>query len=78
MNGSITAFAGRPHAHDDAERHGDGGGDCIAEKDASRRLLFTSWRRATIETEAPGACVSATIWRFNASGYCRRFVGPGC
>jgi hypothetical protein len=37
-------------------------------------LLFTSWRRATIDTEAPGACVSATICRFNASEYCRRFV----
>src|SRR5215467_8717564 len=24
-------------------------------------LLFTSWRRATIDTEAPGTCVSATI-----------------
>ena len=41
-------------------------------------LLFTSWRRATIDTDAPGASVSATIWRFNASEYCRRFVGPGC
>src|SRR5215472_993096 len=41
-------------------------------------LLFTSWRRATIDTEAPGACVSATIWRFNASEYCRRFVAPAC
>src|SRR3984893_16355651 len=41
-------------------------------------LLFTSWRRATIDTDAPGACVSATIWRFNASEYCRRFVAPGC
>jgi hypothetical protein len=35
-------------------------------KDLGRRhrnsyLLFTSWRRATIDTEAPGACVSATI-----------------
>src|ERR1700730_17831330 len=38
-------------------------------------LLFTSWRRATIDTDAPGTCVSATIWRFNASEYCRRF---GC
>ena len=38
-------------------------------------LLFKSWRRATIDTDAPGTCVSATIWRFNASEYCRRF---GC
>jgi hypothetical protein len=38
-------------------------------------LLFTSWRRGTIDTDAPGTCVSATIWRFNASEYCRRF---GC
>ncbi|HJY51093.1 MAG TPA: hypothetical protein VJ349_21025, partial [Stellaceae bacterium] len=29
-------------------------------------------------TDAPGACVSATSWRFNASEYCRRFVSPGC
>src|SRR6516165_5981588 len=35
-------------------------------------LLFTSWRRAMIDTETPGACVSATIWRFSASEYCRR------
>src|SRR4029077_9692919 len=41
-------------------------------------LLFTSWRRATIDTHAPGACVSATIWRFSASEYCRRFVAPAC
>jgi hypothetical protein len=34
--------------------------------------------RATIDTDAPGACVSATIWRFKASEYCRRFVAPGC
>src|ERR1700726_383386 len=30
------------------------------------------------DTDAPGACVSATIWRFNASEYCRRFVAPAC
>jgi hypothetical protein len=30
------------------------------------------------DTDAPGASVSATIWRFNASEYSRRFVGPGC
>ena len=30
-------------------------------------LLFTSWRRATIDTEAPGAWVSATIRRFSAA-----------
>jgi hypothetical protein len=41
-------------------------------------LLFTSWRRATIDTDAPGSSVSATIWRFNALEYSRRFVGPGC
>src|SRR5215470_1512663 len=41
-------------------------------------LLFTSWRRATIDTDAPGSSVSATIWRFNASEYCRRFVAPAC
>src|SRR5215471_17244207 len=41
----------------------------------NRWLLFTSWRRATTDTDAPGASVSATIWRFNASEYCRRF---GC
>src|SRR5204863_6967073 len=41
-------------------------------------LLFTSWRRATTDTDAPAACVSATIWRFSASEYCRRFVGPAC
>ena len=35
-------------------------------------------RRATIDTDAPGACVSDTIWRFNASEYCRRFIRPGC
>jgi hypothetical protein len=40
-------------------------------------LLFTLWRRATIDTDAPGASVSATIWRFNASEYCRRFARPG-
>jgi hypothetical protein len=39
-------------------------------------LLFTSWRRATIDTDAPGASVSATIRRFSASE-CRRFVAPG-
>src|SRR5262249_11442224 len=39
---------------------------------------FTSWRRATIDTEAPGTCVSATIWRFDASEYCRRFVALDC
>ena len=38
----------------------------------------TDARRATIDSEAPGACVSATIWRFNASEYCRRFVALGC
>ena len=41
-------------------------------------LLFTSWRRATIDTDAPGACVSATVCRFSASEYCRRFVGLSC
>ena len=35
-------------------------------------LVFTSCRRATIDTEAPGSSVSATIWRFNASGHSRR------
>jgi hypothetical protein len=42
------------------------------------RLLFTSWRRTMIDTDAPGACVSATIWRFNALEYWRRFVAPAC
>src|SRR5580704_371886 len=28
--------------------------------------------------DAPGTCVSATIWRFNASEYCRRFAALGC
>jgi hypothetical protein len=41
-------------------------------------LLFTSWRRATLDTDAPGSSVSATIWRFNASEYCRRLVAPAC
>jgi hypothetical protein len=41
-------------------------------------LLFTSWRRATIDTDEPGSSVSATIRRFNASEYCRRFVEPAC
>jgi hypothetical protein len=40
-------------------------------------LLFTSWRRATIDTDAPGTSVSATIWRFSASDHRRRFVAPG-
>jgi hypothetical protein len=35
-------------------------------------LVFTSCRRATIDTEAPGSSVSATIWRFNAAGHSRR------
>jgi hypothetical protein len=33
--------------------------------------------RAALETERI-TCVSDTIWRFNASEYCRRFVRPGC
>ena len=41
-------------------------------------LLFTSWRRATTDIDAPGTSVSATICRFNASEYCRRFATPGC
>jgi hypothetical protein len=32
----------------------------------------------TIDTDAPGSCVSATIRRLNASEYCRRFVAAGC
>jgi hypothetical protein len=36
-------------------------------------LAFTSCRRATMETDAPGSSVSATIRRFNASGHSRRF-----
>jgi hypothetical protein len=49
----------------------------ICPGDISRRHLktwlgFTSWRRATIETDEPGSSVSATIRRFNASGHCRR------
>jgi hypothetical protein len=31
-------------------------------------LAFTSYRRATADTEAPGAVAAATISRFSASG----------
>src|SRR5262245_16062638 len=39
-------------------------------------FAFTSYRRATIETDAPGSDVAATISRFNASGQrlCRLFA----
>ena len=38
------------------------------------RLVFTSYRRATAETDAPGASDAATISRLSASGHdlCRR------
>ena len=41
-------------------------------------LRSRSAGHATIDTDAPGTCVSATIWRFNPSEYCRRLVVPGC
>jgi len=32
-------------------------------------LVFTSYRRATIDTDAPGAHAAATISRLSASGH---------
>ena len=39
-------------------------------------LAFTSYRRATIDTDAPGANAASTISRLSASGHdlCRRLA----
>ena len=43
-------------------------------RQANTWLALTSWRRATVETEAPLTCVSSTIRRFSSRVCCRR--GP--
>ena len=48
----------------------------ISRRHLNSWFAFTSWRRATIETDAPGSNVSATISRFNASGHCRFGLSP--
>jgi hypothetical protein len=48
----------------------------ISRRHLKTSLAVTSWRRAMIETDAPGSSVSATIRRFNASGHSRRFSLP--
>jgi hypothetical protein len=45
---------------------------------AAVALLAATGAINTLLLVGPGACVSATIWRFTASEYCRRFVAPGC
>src|SRR6266849_10907237 len=43
-----------------------------ARRQVNSMLAFTSWRRATIDTEAPSSNVSATIRRFSSSDHNRR------
>jgi integrase len=52
-------------------QHGDA---LVRGRQLLRRHLATPCRRATIETDAPGSSVSATIRRFNTSGHCRRVI----
>src|SRR5438477_9135183 len=41
-------------------------------------LVFTSCRRATIDTDEPASSVSATICRLSSSGQSRRLAGRDC
>src|SRR6266852_8664862 len=43
-----------------------------ARRQVNSMLAFTSWRRATIDTDAPSSNVSATIRRFSSSDHNRR------
>jgi hypothetical protein len=53
-----------------------GGSGAISRRHLNTWLAFTSWRRATIETDAPGASLSATIRRFDTSDHSRRLGLP--
>src|SRR5437667_292995 len=74
--------AAAPVFRSDLDRHCGASFDpCLRQQrrpPSEQLVAVTSLRRATIDTDAPGAIVSATIWRFGASGYCRRLVAPGC